>query len=250
MIPTFAERREQWSNPPVDDVGYLPSADLLKLPDERLMLIVAQAERARYGGWRNYQNRWRKTLCMNTTHDKLVLDYGCGIGIEALQYARAGNDVVLADISRSNLRLAERVLRLHGFKASSFLIVESARVELASVFFGQFDVIHCAGVLHHIPEPEPVVKEMAAALTDDGELRLMVYSYEAWRIACGTEPPEYVEDDPGFERYWTRWDSVGGYADWYDAARLERRFGEWFELIDCQYLTEHGEYLGAVLRKR
>lgn len=248
MIPTFEQRVADWSQPPVDDVGYIASQDLLRVEPERLRLIVTQAERARYSGWRNYRSRWRSTLKMNTTKDKYVLDYGCGIGIEALQYAKAGNDICVADISRENVLLALRVLSLFGFdNVNSFHITED---NLVSGLLGTFDVIHCAGVLHHIPEPEPVVEEMAKHLADDGELRLMVYSDKAWRIACHCDPPERVQDHPCFERYWQRWDSVGGYADWYNAERLQERFGEWFELIDAQPLTEHGEYLGAVLRKR
>jgi SAM-dependent methyltransferase len=250
VIPTFEERVQQWSHPPIDDVGYLSSADLLQAPAARLRLLVSQAERARYTGWRNYENRWRHTLGLSKsqTSGKTVLDYGCGLGLEALQYCRLGNDVVVADISRENVRLALRVLALEGFdNVGAFQITEDI---LVNALFGEFDVIHCAGVLHHIPEPEPVVREMAAHLVPDGELRLMLYSAEAWRMTCKSEPPERVEDDPNFEKFWTRWDAVGGYADWYDAERLVCRFGEWFEVVKVQPLTQFGEYLGAVLRKR
>lgn len=246
-VPIFEERVAQWSSPPVDDVGYIPSAELLRLPSKELRKTIATAERNRYQGWRNYENRWRDLLKLDSTHDCHVLDYGCGIGIEALQYARAGNDVTVADISRSNVRLALRVLRLHGFEAGGFQITEGS---LVNGIFGTFDVIHCAGVLHHIPNAVEVVREMAKHLIEGGELRLMVYSDYAWRLASSDEPPERVHEHPDFEAYWRRWDAVGGYADWYDCARLERRFGEWFWIEACEYLTMFREYLGAVLRRK
>jgi hypothetical protein len=90
----------------------------------------------------------------------------------------------------------------------------------------------------------------ADALAPGGEVRLMVYSDEAWRIAVGTEPPEVVEDDPGFETYWRYWDPIGGYADWYDGPKLIKRFGGNFAPIYTQYLTKNREYLGAILVKR
>lgn len=230
----------------MDDVGYLSSETLLLFPERDLRDLIHRFEQNRYDGWRNYENRWREVLGLDSTHDKTVLDYGCGFGIEALQYARAGNDIVLADISRDNVRLAMRVLALEGFSAGSFQITEEMPM---NPMFGTFDVIHCAGVLHHIPDPVPVVEMMAAQLSDEGELRLMLYSDIAWRLATNSEPPAVVTEDERFDTYWTCWDPIGGYADWYDEARLLGRFGHMFDLVRYEPLTENGAYVGAVLRK-
>lgn len=248
--PTFAEQKKAWANPPVDDVGYLPSQELLTWDDEALLDLISNMAQSRYQGWRNWEMRWRTVLGLDSTRDKVVLDYGCGVGLEALQYAKLGNNVTIADIARSNVLLAERVLTLHGYEADTMVLPKNpAQIE---GWDGIFDVIHCCGVLHHIPRPEPVVKNMARWLVDGGELRLMLYSDEAWRIATRTEPPEEgkVEDFVEFEQFWQHWDPLGGFADWYDRARLERRFGEWFHVSSCKPLTQHGEYLGAVLVKR
>lgn len=241
------ERKQAWGHPPVDDVGYLSSSEWLKAPALQLRDLVREMEIARYSGWRNYQDNWRRVLKMDETRDKVVLDYGCGFGIEGLQYARSGNEVILSDIVRDNVKVALRVFVLEGFQAGAFHITKK---EPMNKMFGKFDVIHCSGVLHHIPDAERVVQAMAEHMSERGELRLMVYSDEAWRIACRTEPPARVEHDPDFGTFWSHWDGVGGYADWYDESRLLDRFGEWFELEVCEYLTEHREYLGAVLVKR
>ena len=247
MIPTFEQRVREWSSPPVDDIGYISSENLLRLRAEDLLDVVHSFEETRYQGWRNYENRWREVLGLDSTRDKVVLDYGCGVGIEALQYARTGNDVIVADISRDNVRLAMRVIELEGFSAGAFQITED---HLVNFMFAPFDVVHCAGVLHHIPDPLPVVEAMHEHLNEGGELRLMLYSDEAWRIACGTEPPAVVEDDPRFDRFWTHWDPIGGYADWYDLQRLAMRFGHLFDIERYESLTENGAYVGAVLSKR
>lgn len=248
MIPTFANRRKAWSSPPVDDIGYLPSRELLTWDTADLLDIIGRMAQSRYGGWRNWEMRWRTTFSLDRTEGKRVLDYGCGVGLEALQYAKRGNRVWLADISRDNLKLAQRVLEMEGHEIEgTFLVKETTPVIDPAE---PFDVIHCVGVLHHIPYPEAIVQAMAGWLAPKGELRLMVYSDEAWRIATGTEPPPWVEDSPHFDLFWQHWDPIGGYADWYDCNRLKRRFGQWFKLKLCQPLTEHGEYLGAVLVKR
>ena len=247
-VPAFSTRRKAWSAPPVDDIGYLLSTELLTWDDEALIDLIREMAEARYGGWRNYQMRWRTILGLDRTRDKDVLDYGCGVGLEALQYAKNGNRVTVADIAVDNTLLAERVLGLEGHKCQRRLIHQRAPFIDTQE---RFDVIHCCGVLHHIPNAVEVVEFMSGLLRPNGELRLMVYSDRAWRIATGTEPPRGpVEDHPEFTRYWQHWDPIGGYADWYDRPRLAERFGEWFLIDTCAYLTEHGEYMGAVLVRR
>ena len=49
-----------WSSPPVDDVGYVSSASMLKLPDDDLFDLVVSFERTRYQGWRNWNGNWRR----------------------------------------------------------------------------------------------------------------------------------------------------------------------------------------------
>jgi SAM-dependent methyltransferase len=249
-IPSFSERRKAWSSPPVDDIGYFPAQEMLTWDDETLNDVLGKMAESRYGGWRNFQMRWRTVLGLDTTRGKDVLDYGCGVGLEALQYAKMGNRVYVADITEYNIMLAKRTLEASGYRAERSFRIHEAPPFIFDAHHAQFDVIHCCGVLHHIPNPVPVVSHMAHWLVHNGELRLMVYSDEAWRIATKTEPPESVADSELFERYWTHWDPIGGYADWYDQKRLEERFGAWFDVKECEYLTKHGEYLGAVLVKR
>lgn len=250
-IPTFEERRQQWSSPPVDDVGYLSSRDLLKLTADDFRKHIRMAELNRYRGWRNHKGAWRRVLGLDSTHGKYVLDYGCGIGIEALQYCRAGNDVAIFDISDDNVRVAMRTLTLEGFHFDAYTLLDGHTIMHLPGQAPRFDVIHCAGVLHHIPSPKEVMRAFHGWLSPQGEVRLMLYSDVAWKIATGSEPPRgSVEDHPDFTRYWQHWDAAGGYADWYDEARLAERFGEWFTLEAYEPLTEYGEYVGAILRRR
>jgi SAM-dependent methyltransferase len=247
VIPTFAQRRKAWSSPPVDDIGYLPATDLLAMDDDDFVQLIDQAAHNRYFGWRNHQGNW--TRLTHVTHGKRVLDYGCGVGLEGLILAKR-NTVFLADISEGNLAVAERAFVLNGCDAPALLPIQS-RPPFIENPPGELDIILCLGVLHHIPDPVPVVKQMARWLTTGGELRLMVYSDKAWEIATGTRAPRGpVDEHPDFARYWQHWDAVGGYADWYDQARLQERFGEWFLVERVHPLTQHGEYLGAVLTKK
>lgn len=252
--PSFAAQKKAWASPPVDDIGYLPAADLLAMDDHEFCSVMRKMEENRYGGWRNLRNRWIDSLRIDDTHDKRVLDYGCGVGVEALQFAPT-NRVWVADIAPGNLKVAKRLFALSDYELEgAFLIREKppfTSETAADDGRRYFDVIHCSGVLHHIVDPIPVVKEMARWLVTGGELRLMLYSDKAWLAATGEyPPPEDVTDHPLREKFVRQWDAVGDWADWYNQQRLVDRFGEWFEVASYAPITRAGEFVGAVLVKK
>jgi len=252
--PSFAAQKKAWASPPVDDIGYLPASDLLAMDDHGFCSVMRKMEENRYGGWRNLRNRWIDSLRIDDTHDKRVLDYGCGVGVEALQFAPS-NRVWVADIVPGNLKVAKRLFALSDYDLSGALLIQKDApfIKATEAFDpdAAFDVIHCSGVLHHIVDPVPVVRAMAGWLTDGGELRLMLYSDKAWLAATGEyPPPDDVTDSPLRERFVRHWDAVGGWADWYNQQRLADRFGEWFRVADYQPITRGGEFVGAVLVKR
>lgn len=244
--PSFAGQKEAWASPPLDDIGYIPSRDLLAMDDGEFMTLMVLASSNRYNGWRNDEGLWRETLGLDTTTGKVVLDYGSGAGFEALEYARLGNEVWLADIVPDNLKVAERLFKLSGNEPAGLIEIKGRRPFASPP---PLDVIHCSGVLHHIPNADAVVEQMAKWLKDDGELRLMVYSDRTWQVVIGGDPPEDVLLDGDGLEFARAMDAVGDYADWYSPDRLEERFGKWFPVAVCAYLPSHLGYLVARLRK-
>lgn len=92
------------------------------------------------------------------------LDYGSGIGNDALVFAEAGFDVTLADISDCLLAFAAWRCRKRGFK------VRTIDLKHESLPAQEFDVVLCFDVLEHIPKPLTVVRNIRAALHSGGLL--------------------------------------------------------------------------------
>lgn len=248
----FDEQVRAWSNPPVDDVGYIPSEVMLTWPDGQLIEVINQMNFVRYSeaAWRNWEGGWRKGLRLDgSMAGQTVLDFGCGVGMEALEIAQFGNNVILADISSANLALASRIMTLYDVTPDQW----------ASVMIGpewpfipnlKVDVVHCSGVLHHIPYAKLVVDRFAQLLDPGGEVHLMLYSDRGWRTYMGTEPPEDVSTDLNFINFVRTFDQVGAYADWYDEAKVARLAGQHFDLVEYDYITVDDRYCTAALVKR
>lgn len=165
-----------------------------------------------------------------------MLDYGCGFGIEALQFAKAGNKVSLADLSQEGIDLATRILGLYGFKPERTFVVQENSPFIEADGKEKFDVFYSNGVIHHIPNAVEVISRAFELLNDDGEVRLMLYSDKGRDIA------EKRGED--FVRFF---DDVGAYADWYDREKIERMFGDKISSFD--YITPDERYLTVTIKK-
>jgi SAM-dependent methyltransferase len=246
----FEAQRREWLRVPLDGVGYVSTSEMASWTDDDLRDTVQLLERTRYGtdGWRNHRNRWRECLGLDSTHGKRVLDFGCGIGVESLQFAKSGNDAVVADINAASAATAKRVLSLWGYPAEAVVITGAYPfVECAPV-----DTFYCNGVLHHLPYAREVLLRAVELLRPGGDIRLMLYSDRLWVRSTGTLPAvdTPVEEHPKFQDFHCALDAVGGYADWYNCKKIEHRFGGFLAVEHCEYITADDAFLVAVLRPR
>jgi SAM-dependent methyltransferase len=247
----YAHQQREWAAPPIDGKGYIPSTELLKKSNAELCTLIEMMGKERYevNAWRNHKNLWREKLGLDSTHDKIVLDYGCGCGIEALQFAKTNNQVWVADIAIDNVNLAERTLNLFGYNVYKKIYLTSEGLNLKE----SIDIFYCNGVLHHIPYARDVMERAAMALIPNGEIRLLLYSDTFWKIVTESSVPpveEKVETNPKFIKFTAALDGVGAYADWYSADKLIYRFGDFLDLISYDYICNDGALCVAILKKK
>lgn len=137
-------------------------------------------ESLRYFGWRSEQYfDYLEHMPVKGQDGKVVLDYGCGPGHDLVGFVEYSKPARLIgmDVSAASLREAEERLALHGAQPEMVRISESvARLPLPDA---SVDYVHCSGVLHHVPDPVGVLKELRRVLRSDGQARIMVYNYES-----------------------------------------------------------------------
>jgi len=248
----WADTVTAWSLPPVDDVGYLSSAEMLTWNDDHLHEVIERMRQTRYTGWRNHDGLWRRYMALDENrYGQRVLEYGCGVGMEAAEIARTGAIVSIADLSSANVELAAHVMSLETGRGPKNMYKITEEWPYIHALTDTYDEIHCCGVLHHIRKARLTMEMFDLMLAPDGKIRLMVYSDEGWRIATGTEPPrEPVEEHEKFDQFVRFFDGTGTYATWYDREKLDRRFGDLFTITDFDYLTPDRRYCAAILTRK
>lgn len=122
---------------------------------------------------------------------KKVLEIGCGIGTDAVNFARAGAEYHAIELSETSLDLARRRFDLFGLKGEFHQGNAERLSEIVPV--QEFDLIYSFGVIHHTSDPRKVVEEARRFMGAASEFRLMLYAKNSWKnimIEAGFDQPE------------------------------------------------------------
>jgi ubiquinone/menaquinone biosynthesis C-methylase UbiE len=111
---------------------------------------------------------------------KRVLEIGCGIGTDTMNFARAGAEVTAVDLSEKSIEIARQ--RASVFGLSNIRFCQGNAEELTSfVPAGGYDLIYSFGVIHHTPHPERVIEQLRLCSRPGTALKIMVYQRNSWK---------------------------------------------------------------------
>lgn len=100
-----------------------------------------------------------------------VLEAGCGIATDGINFARAGARYVGVDLSTSALELAEKRFAIEG-RPGRFVRGSVTELPFAD---DSFDLVYSCGVIHHVPDTRAAVAEFHRVLRPGGHAVVMVY---------------------------------------------------------------------------
>ena len=133
----------------------------------------------------NWRWCWRAAynFCTGRTPPKdniRILDAGCGTG-SSTEYLIGLNpqaSVIGVDLSEGAIRVAKERTARSGISTPGTPVPEFRCLSLYDVaqLPGQFDLINCVGVLHHLPDPVRGLQTLALKLAPGGLMHIFVYA--------------------------------------------------------------------------
>lgn len=105
-----------------------------------------------------------------------LLEVGCGMGTDLLQFAGGGAQVTGVDLTPRSIEISRHHLSLYG-QTGDFAINDAEKLPFRDQ---SFDVVYSNGVLHHTPDTGGAVREIHRVLRPGGLARVMLYYRHSW----------------------------------------------------------------------
>lgn len=100
-----------------------------------------------------------------------LLEIGCGMGTDLLQFARGGALCTGVDLTPRSVEITRHRFALYGLPGS-FMISDGESLPFKA---NSFDVVYSNGVLHHTPDTQGAVNEIHRVLRPGGTAKVMLY---------------------------------------------------------------------------
>jgi len=121
------------------------------------------------------QDYMLETIPFRAWKGKQILEIGCGTGIDSAEFARNGAFVTAVDFAEESVKRTIETFQEAGLKGNILMRPANAtRLPDKS-----FDAAYSFGVLHHIPNVDDVLQEIARLLKPGGEGVFMVYNKDS-----------------------------------------------------------------------
>jgi ubiquinone/menaquinone biosynthesis C-methylase UbiE len=127
-----------------------------------------EIERHRYNEYASWMPR---LMGFEQFRGARLLEVGCGMGTDLLQFSRGGARCVGIDLTPRSIEITQHRFKLYG-AGGAFMISDGEHLPFCDE---SFDVVYSNGVLHHTPDTEGAIREVHRVLRPDGTAKVMLY---------------------------------------------------------------------------
>ena len=130
-------------------------------------------ERHRY---EEYAPWMREVMGFDKFAGARLIEVGCGMGTDLLQFARGGARVTGVDLTPRSVEISRDRFELYEMPGE-FSLSDAERLPFAD---NSFDVFYSNGVLHHTPDTSSAIREAHRVLKPGGMAKVMLYHRSSW----------------------------------------------------------------------
>jgi len=113
---------------------------------------------------------------------KRVLEIGCGIGTDTINFARHGARLTAVDLSEESLKIARQRAEVYGL-TSSIRFYRGDVESLSRILPTEpYDLVYSFGVIHHTPHPKRALDQLRQFMHSRSTLKIMVYHRRSWKV--------------------------------------------------------------------
>jgi ubiquinone/menaquinone biosynthesis C-methylase UbiE len=153
--------REQWSQDPC-------GAEYDREHELGTREFFDEVERYRYHDYAAWMPR---LMGFDQFRGARLLEIGCGMGTDLLQFARGGARCTGMDLTPRSIEITRHRFRLYGADGN-FMISDGEHLPFSD---DSFDVVYSNGVLHHTPDTARSIREVHRVLRPGGLAKIMLY---------------------------------------------------------------------------
>jgi ubiquinone/menaquinone biosynthesis C-methylase UbiE len=135
---------------------------------------------------------------------KHLLEIGCGMGYDSLEFLKRGVRVTATDLTPNAVKMTRRHFEIAGVRAEA---VQTANALELPFEDDQFDAVWANGVLHATGDTARAIQEARRVLKPGGRAIISHFyrkpSWMYWLHHLGRENIEYKEEDPPVNEFYT-----------------------------------------------
>ena len=166
LVEDKARAREQWGE---DPCGHVHGEGLEPYTRE----FFDEIERHRY---QEYAPWMHEVMGFGQFPGARLLEVGCGMGTDLLQFARGGAICTGVDLTPRSVEISRQHFAVYEMDAD-LALSDAENLPFADE---TFDVYYSNGVLHHTPGTDAAIREAHRVLKPGGTAKVMLYHRNSW----------------------------------------------------------------------
>jgi ubiquinone/menaquinone biosynthesis C-methylase UbiE len=113
--------------------------------------------------------------------NKNVLEIGCGIGTDGVQFIKNGANYTGVDLSKNSLNIFRKRIKILGLSSLKSNLILSNCENLKNVPKINYNLIYSFGVIHHTPDMKKAFKEIYKLSNKKTEIKIMLYAKNSYK---------------------------------------------------------------------